>query len=44
MPTLLQVKADGSENVIRVKAAVKGFETETNFSVITDEAVFTPST
>jgi conjugative transposon TraN protein len=33
-------KADGSENVIRVKAAVKGFETETNFSVITDEGSF----
>jgi len=33
-------KADGSENVIRVKAAVKGFETETNFSVITDEGCF----
>lgn len=33
-------KADGSENVIRVKAAVKGFETETNFSVITDEGNF----
>ena len=33
-------KADGSENVIRVKAAVYGFETETNFSVITDEGSF----
>lgn len=33
-------KADGSENVVRVKAAVKGFETETNFSVITDEGSF----
>lgn len=33
-------KADGSENVIRVKAAVKGFKTETNFSVITDEGSF----
>jgi conjugative transposon TraN protein len=33
-------KADGSENVIRIKAAVKGFETETNFSVITDEGSF----
>lgn len=33
-------KADGSENVIRVKAAVKGFEKETNFSVITDEGSF----
>jgi conjugative transposon TraN protein len=33
-------KADGSENVIRVKAAVQGFERETNFSVITDEGSF----
>lgn len=33
-------KTDGSENVVRVKAAVKGFETETNFSVITDEGSF----
>jgi len=32
--------ADGSDNVVRVKAAVKGFETETNFSVITDEGSF----
>ena len=36
-------KADGSENVVRVKAAVKGFEAETNFSVITNEGSFTPS-
>jgi len=33
-------KADGSENVIRIKAAVLGFERETNFSVITDEGSF----
>jgi len=33
-------KADGAENVIRVKAAVAGFERETNFSVITDEGSF----
>ncbi|MDR2384231.1 MAG: conjugative transposon protein TraN [Tannerella sp.] len=33
-------KADGSENVIRVKAAVQGFERETNFSVITEEGNF----
>ncbi|KAA6313902.1 hypothetical protein EZS27_035402, partial [termite gut metagenome] len=33
-------KADGSENVIRLKAAVRGFEKETNFSVITDEGGF----
>lgn len=33
-------KADGSENVIRIKAAVQGFERETNFSVITEEGSF----
>jgi conjugative transposon TraN protein len=33
-------KADGSENVIRLKAAVRGFEKETNLSVITDEGSF----
>jgi conjugative transposon TraN protein len=33
-------KADGAENVIRIKAAVQGFERETNFSVITDEGSF----
>lgn len=33
-------KADGAENVIRVKAAVRGFETETNFAVITDAGNF----
>ncbi|KAA6348532.1 hypothetical protein EZS27_004026 [termite gut metagenome] len=33
-------KADGSENVIRIKAAVRGFEKETNLSVITDEGSF----
>ena len=33
-------KADGAENVIRVKASIKNFETETNFSVITDEGSF----
>jgi conjugative transposon TraN protein len=32
--------ADGSDNVVRVKAAVKRFETETNFSVITDDGSF----
>jgi conjugative transposon TraN protein len=32
--------ADGSENVVRVKAVVKGFETETNFSVITEDGSF----
>lgn len=33
-------KADGAENVVRVKAAVKDFTEETNFSVITDEGSF----
>jgi len=33
-------KADGAENVLRVKAAVKDFKGETNFSVITDEGSF----
>lgn len=33
-------KADGAENVVRVKAAVKSFKEETNFSVITDEGSF----
>ncbi|NDP20010.1 MAG: conjugative transposon protein TraN [Paludibacter sp.] len=33
-------KADGAENVIRVKAAIRDFKTETNFSVITEEGSF----
>jgi conjugative transposon TraN protein len=33
-------KAEGAENVVRVKAAVKDFKGETNFSVITDEGCF----
>lgn len=33
-------KADGAENVLRVKAAVKDFKEETNFSVITDDGSF----
>ncbi len=33
-------KAEGAENVVRVKAAVKDFTQETNFSVITDEGSF----
>jgi conjugative transposon TraN protein len=39
-PSIIAGKADGAENIIRVKAAVAGFETETNFSVITDEGSF----
>jgi conjugative transposon TraN protein len=37
---LIAGKADGAENVVRVKAAVRGFETETNFAVITDQGNF----
>ena len=37
---LIAGKADGAENVIRVKATVKNFKTETNFSVITDDGSF----
>lgn len=33
-------KADGVENVVRVKAAVEKFATETNFSVITSDGSF----
>ena len=33
-------KADGVENVVRVKAAVEGFSEETNFSVITSDGTF----
>lgn len=33
-------KADGAENVVRVKASVKGFAGETNFSVITSDGCF----
>lgn len=37
---LIASKAEGSENVLRVKAAVEGFGQETNFSVITNEGSF----
>ncbi len=33
-------KADGADNVVRVKAAVRGFQDETNFSVITSDGCF----
>ena len=33
-------KATGAENVVSIKAAVKGFEGETNFSVITADGCF----
>ncbi len=39
-PNLIAGKADGAENVIRVKATVKDFRTETNMSVITEDGAF----
>ena len=36
-PNLIAGKADGAENVIRVKATVRDFRTETNMSVITED-------
>ncbi len=37
---LIAAKADGSDNVVRVKAAVRGFESETNLAVITSDGSF----
>ena len=37
---LIAGKADGAENVIRVKATVKKFRKETNMSVITEDGAF----
>ena len=39
-PNLIAGKADGAENVIRVKATVKNFRNETNMSVITEDGSF----
>ena len=39
-PNLVAGKADGAENVIRVKAVVKDFRNETNMSVITESGSF----
>lgn len=39
-PDLIAGKADGTENVIRVKATVKNFRKETNMSVITEDGNF----
>ena len=39
-PDLIAGKADGAENVIRVKSTVKGFQGETNMSVITEDGCF----
>ena len=37
---IIAVKADGAENVIRVKATTEGFPGETNFSVICEDGSF----
>lgn len=37
---LIAAKAAGSDNVLRVKSAVKGFESETNLAVITGDGSF----
>jgi conjugative transposon TraN protein len=37
---LLAAKADGAENVLRVKSATQGFYTETNLSVITEDGAY----
>jgi len=37
---LLAAKADGTENVLRVKAATKDFQKETNISVITEDGSY----
>lgn len=37
---LIAGKADDAQNVLRVKAAVRGFKEETNFSVITEDGRF----
>jgi len=37
---LLAAKAEGAENVLRVKAATQGFERETNISVITEDGSY----
>lgn len=39
-PNLIAGKADGAENVIRVKATVKNFRNEANMSVITEDGSF----
>ena len=39
-PDLIAGKADGAENVIRVKATVRNFPNETNISVITEDGSF----
>jgi len=39
-PDLLAAKADGTENVLRVKAAQRNFSRESNLSVITDDGSY----
>ena len=39
-PNLIAGKADGAENVVRVKATTEGFPGETNFSVICEDGSF----
>jgi len=39
-PDLLAAKADGTENVLRVKAARRNFSRESNLSVITDDGSY----
>ncbi|MGG6549675.1 UNVERIFIED_CONTAM: conjugative transposon protein TraN, partial [Prevotella sp. 15_C9] len=37
---LLAAKADGTENVLRVKAALRDFSRESNLSVITEDGAY----
>ena len=37
---LIASKAEGLDNVLRIKASVRNFESETNFSVITEDGKF----
>jgi len=39
-PNIIAGKAGSSENILRVKASIRGFETETNLAVITDEGSY----
>ena len=39
-PDLIAGKADGAENIIRVKATLRNFANETNMSVITEDGSF----
>lgn len=39
-PNLIAGKADGAENVVRVKSTVRNFRQETNLSVITEDGSF----